>query len=59
MLVLVSATKVAGLGPKFTADAVVKFVPVMVTVLPPAVGPDAGETPLTVGALGGGGGPVT
>ena len=27
-----------------------KLVPVMVTVVPPAVGPELGETPVTVGA---------
>ena len=42
MLVLLLATNDAGLAPKFTADAVVKFVPVIVTVLPPAVGPGSG-----------------
>jgi hypothetical protein len=59
MLVAVSATNVAGLLPKYTADAVVKFVPLIVTDPPPAVDPDAGLTFVTVGAAGGGGGPVT
>src|SRR5205823_4114885 len=36
--------------PKVTAVAFVKFVPVMLTVVPPAVGPDVGLMPLTVGA---------
>ena len=37
-------------APKFTAVAPVKLVPVMVTVVPPAVGPEVGLTPVTVGA---------
>jgi hypothetical protein len=41
------------LGPKFTADAPVKFVPVIVTDVPPALEPDDGLTPVTVGAGGG------
>jgi hypothetical protein len=36
--------------PKLTAVAPVKFVPVMVIPVPPAVLPDAGVTPVTVGA---------
>jgi hypothetical protein len=40
---------VAGVAPKFTADAPVRPVPVIVTVFPPAVGPDEGATPVTVG----------
>jgi hypothetical protein len=40
----------AGAAPKRTAVAPVRLVPVMVTVLPPAVAPLAGETPVTVGA---------
>ena len=48
---------VAGLAPKFTAVAPVKFVPVTVTDVP--AGPDDGLTPVTVGAGGGGGGAVT
>ena len=35
--------------PKRTAVAPVKFVPLMVTSVPPAVGPEAGETFVTVG----------
>jgi len=41
---LVAATK-----PKTTLVAPVKPVPVMVTVEPPAVGPDVGEMEVTVG----------
>ena len=40
----------AAVLPKATAVTLVKFVPVMVTVVPPAAGPDAGLTPVTVGA---------
>ena len=39
----------AVVAPKSTAFAVVKSVPVIVTGVPPAVGPDVGETALTVG----------
>jgi hypothetical protein len=48
--------KVAAVAPKLTALTPVKLVPVMVTGVPPAVGPDIGLTPVTVG---GGGGPAT
>src|SRR5438445_225859 len=41
--------EVAAVPPKFTAVARVKFVPVMVTALPPAVGPAVGEAEVTVG----------
>ncbi len=39
----------AGVPPNCTAVAPVKLVPVMVTVVPPAVGPLVGEIPVTVG----------
>ena len=39
--------------PKLTPVAPVKLVPVMVTEVAPAVVPDPGETPVTVGAGGG------
>lgn len=39
----------AALDPKVTALAAVRFVPVIVTVVPPAVDPEAGLTTLTVG----------
>jgi hypothetical protein len=42
--------KVAAVVPKFTALAPVKFVPVTVTVVVPALGPDVGLTPVTLGA---------
>jgi hypothetical protein len=35
--------------PNFTVFAPVKFVPVIVTGVPPAAGPDAGEMPVTTG----------
>ena len=41
---------VAAVVPKWTAVAVVNPVPVMVTEVPPAVGPALGATELTVGA---------
>ena len=44
---------VADIAPKFTADAPVKFVPVMVTEAPPVLGPETGLTSVTVGAGGG------
>ena len=40
---------VAGVAPKLTAVAPVKPVPVMVTEVPPAVGPVVGEIEVTVG----------
>ena len=39
----------AGVAPKLTALAPVKSVPVIVTLVPPAAGPDDGLTPVTVG----------
>ena len=44
--------KVAGLAPNLTAVAVVKLLPVMLTKLPPAGGPEVGDTAVTVGAGG-------
>jgi hypothetical protein len=46
---LVTVYEVAGEPPKYTWVAPSKFVPVMVTEVPPATGPDDGETPVTVG----------
>ena len=37
-------------SPKLTEVAPVKSVPVIVTVVPPVIGPDAGERSVTVGA---------
>ena len=41
---------VAGVAPNFTAVAAAKPVPVMLTTVPPAVGPLVGAMPVTVGA---------
>src|SRR6516162_7039344 len=41
---------VAATVPKFTAPTFVKFVPMTVTLVAPAVVPVVGETPVTVGA---------
>ena len=52
-MILVAETTVklvAATAPKTTLVAPVKLVPVMVTVVPPLVGPDLGETAVTVGA---------
>src|ERR1700744_2733489 len=46
---LVTVTDVAAVPPNVTAVAPVKFVPVMVTVVPPAIGPLAGLADVTVG----------
>ena len=45
---------VAAVVPNLTAVAPLRFVPVIVTALPPAVVPEVGETEPTVGAGGGG-----
>ncbi len=44
----------AGVAPKFTADALVRPVPVMVTGVPPVLGPEEGLTAVTVGTGSGG-----
>ena len=49
---LLTVNDVALVAPNFTAVAPVKFVPVMVTDVPPAVGPLAGLSPVTVGGAG-------
>jgi hypothetical protein len=49
---LTRLTLVAPFGPKLMPVAPTKFVPVIVTLVPPAVGPDAGLTPVTVGGAG-------
>ena len=46
-----TVTPVAAFAPKSTAVAPVKFVPVMVTLVPAVVGPAAGLTAVTVGVL--------
>ena len=37
--------------PKSTAEAFARFVPVIVTVVPPAAGPVAGQMPVTEGRV--------
>jgi len=50
MVVLFSTvTFVAAVAPKVTVAPATKLVPVMVTAVPPAVGPVAGPIPVTVG----------
>ena len=46
---LTTAKPVAATPPTVTDVAPVKFVPVMVTAVPPAVGPLAGEIDVTLG----------
>src|SRR5205807_106447 len=45
-------TLLAAFGPNATVAPLVKLVPVIVTLVPPAAGPDVGLTLLTVGAGG-------
>src|SRR6266481_1514127 len=47
---LTTVTPVAALPPTLTVAPVTKLVPVIVTAVPPAVGPDEGATLATVGA---------
>jgi hypothetical protein len=47
-----TVTPVAALPPKETVSPAAKFVPVMVTVVPPDTVPETGETALTAGAPG-------
>jgi hypothetical protein len=48
--VALSTTKlVTGVEPNLTAVARVKWSPVIVTLVPPAAGPEDGLTPVTVG----------
>lgn len=49
---LLTVNEGAGVVPKVTLVAPVKPVPVMFTAVPPAVGPDTGEMPVTVGITG-------
>jgi hypothetical protein len=49
---LTTVTFVAGTVPKSTVVGPVKFVPVIVTGVPPAAGPEFGLTSVTVGAAG-------
>jgi len=46
---LITVTPVAATPPIVTVAPLAKFVPVRVTVVPPAVEPDEGEMPLMVG----------
>jgi hypothetical protein len=46
---LTTVTEVAAAPPKVTLVAPLKFVPVMVTACPPPVGPEEGDTAVTVG----------
>jgi hypothetical protein len=49
-VLLATVTPVAAVPPKVTVSPAAKFVPVMVTPVPPLVGPELGETEPTVGA---------
>ena len=46
---LTTENEAAGDVPNFTAVAPVRLVPEMVTLVPPAIGPELGLVPLTVG----------
>jgi hypothetical protein len=48
-VLLTTTTLVAAVPPNVTVAPVAKFVPVIVTAVPPAVGPLFGDTLLTVG----------
>jgi hypothetical protein len=48
-VLLTTTTLVAAVAPNVTVAPVAKLVPVIVTAVPPAVGPPIGETLLTVG----------
>lgn len=50
VVVFVTEKLAAFTPPKVTAEMLVKPVPVIVTLVPPAAGPEAGETLVTVGA---------
>ena len=50
---LFTVNDAAAVPPKLTAVAPVKFVPVIVTLVPPAVEPVAGDREVTVGAAAG------
>ena len=49
LVALVTVILEAAVVPKLTEAGEVKFVPVMVTLVPPAAGPFAGLMPVTVG----------
>ena len=49
-VLLTTTTLVAAAPPTVTVAPAAKFVPVSVTAVPPAAGPDTGDTPVSVGA---------
>ena len=49
VVLLTTTTLVAAAEPKVTVAPAAKFVPVIVTAVPPATGPLLGDTLLTVG----------
>jgi hypothetical protein len=51
-VLLTTFTFVAKVESNLTAAPELKFVPVIVTAVPPAVGPEFGETDVTVGGCG-------
>jgi hypothetical protein len=51
VVLLTTATLVAGAPPNVTVAPAAKFIPVIVTAVPPVVEPVFGDTPLTVGGL--------
>lgn len=50
MVVLTTLKLIATVPSKRTPVEPVKLVPLIVTAVPPAIGPPAGDTPATVGA---------
>jgi hypothetical protein len=52
VVLLLTTTLVAAVPPNVTVAPVAKFVPVIVTAVPPAAAPLFGETLVTVGVLG-------
>jgi hypothetical protein len=50
VVLLTTLTLVAALPPKLTVALAAKFVPVIVTAVPPVAGPEVGDTLLMVGA---------
>jgi hypothetical protein len=49
VVLFVTTTLVAAVPPNVTVAPEAKFVPVIVTAVPPATGPVLGDTPVTVG----------
>ena len=49
VVLFVTTTFVAAVPPNVTVAPEAKFVPVIVTAVPPATGPALGDTPVTVG----------